>query len=324
MPRFLVIHTDPDAHPLGVAEQKSLENVGARVESFTIGPEAFVEAARDADAILNADFRLTAPLIATLRRCRIISRFGTGVDNIDVEAATARGILVANVPEFCTEEVANRTLTLLLACACQLPRLDRRVREGKWRSPEISDTVQIEGQTLGLVGFGKIARAVARRARTLGLKLLAYDPYLSPSAFVAEGATPLGLEALLTNSDFISLHAPLTCETHHLINATTLLLVKPTAILINCARGALIDEQAMVTALGEHKLAGVGLDVLEEEPPAPDNPLLKMEQVILTPHSAALTNLALQRVRRAAVDAVVRVLSGEPPLHVVNPSVLRK
>jgi D-3-phosphoglycerate dehydrogenase len=321
-PRFLVIHTDASLHPLEASMQARLEGLGTRIVPFAGSADEFASAAADADAILNADFRLTAPLISVLRHCRVISRFGTGVDNIDVEAATARGIPVANVPEFCTEEVANRTLTLLLACACRLVELDRRVREGKWRAGRLPETGQIEGQTLGLVGFGRIARAVARRARAFGMRVIACDPYIPPSAIEEQGASPASLEEVLSKSDFLSLHAPLTPQTNHLINAETLRLVKPSAILVNCARGGLVDEQALSVALHDRRLAGAGLDVLEMEPPADDNPLLGMDCVILTPHTAAHTKSALRRVREAAVDSVVRVLSGEPPLHMVNPSAL--
>ena len=320
--RFLVVHSDPGLHPLDSSMQARLEGLGAQVVLFAGTHDDFLEAAIDADAILNADFQITARIVASLRCCRVISRFGIGVDNIDVDAATARGIPVANVPDFCTEEVANRALTLLLACASQLLQLDRRVREGEWRGGELPDTVQIEGQILGLIGFGRIARAVARRGRAFGMKVIAHDPYLTPSAIEQEGASAASFEEVLSRSDILSLHAPLTPETHHLINAAALRLVKPSAILINCARGGLIDEQVLVDALRERRLARAGLEVLESEPPRRDNPLVTMDQVVFTPHSAAHTKKALQRVREAAVDAVVRVLKGERPLHVVNPSVL--
>jgi D-3-phosphoglycerate dehydrogenase len=320
-PKFLVIHTDPDLHPLDSPLRARLEELGARIVPIS-GDTEFEGTAAGADAILNADFRLTAPLISRLSRCRVISRFGIGVDNIDVPAATARGIPVANVPEFCTEEVANRALTLMLACACQIIQLDRRVREGNWRAGELPESVQVEGQVLGLVGFGRIARAVARRALLFGMKVMAHDPYLAPSDISSAGAAPASLEDVLSRSDFLSLHAPLTPETHHLINAETLRLVKPSAILINCARGGLVDEPALVAALRDQKLARAGLEVLEKEPPSVDNPLLRMDQVVFTPHSAAHTKKALQRVRETAVDAVVRVLKGERLLHVVNPAAI--
>jgi D-3-phosphoglycerate dehydrogenase len=322
--RFLVVHTDPDLHPLDSVMQARLEDLGGQVVLFSGTHGDFLEAAVDADAVLNADFRITAHIISSLHRCRVISRFGIGVDNIDVAAATARGIPVANVPDFCTEEVANRAFTLLLACASQLIRLDRRVREGEWRGGKLPETLQIEGQILGLVGFGRIARAMARRGCAFGMKVIAHDPYLTPSAIEQGGASAASFEEVLSKSDIISLHAPLTPETHHLINAEALRLVKPSAILINCARGGLIEEQALVAALREQRLARAGLEVLEMEPPGRDNPILTMDQVVLTPHSAAHTKKALQRVREAAVDAVVRVLQGERPLHVVNPSVFSR
>jgi D-3-phosphoglycerate dehydrogenase len=321
MPKFKVVHTDPKLHPLNTELMDSLEGVDAFVIPLAGVLEEFVAFADGADAILNADFRLTANLIATLHRCRVISRIGTGVDNIDVPSATAMGIAVANVPEFCTEEVANRTFALLLACSCRLVQLDRGVRASQWRSANVPETVQVEGQTLGLVEFGRIARAVGRRARAIGMKLAVYDPYVKPAKIEAEDAVSCSLKSLFSISDFISIHAPLTEDTRHLIDSQALALVKPTAILINCSRGGLIDEAALTAALNEGRLAGAGLDVLETEPPAPDNPLLKLEQVILTPHTAAHTAAALERVRRVAVENVVRVLRGEPILNIVNPSV---
>jgi D-3-phosphoglycerate dehydrogenase len=318
---FLVVHTDPDLHPLDSLMQARLEEQGAKVVLFSESHDDFLQAAVDADAVLNADFRITADIVSSLGRCRVISRFGIGVDNIDVKAATAMRIPVANVPDFCTEEVADRAFALLLACASQLIQLDRRVREGEWREGELPKSVQIEGQILGLVGFGRIARAVGRRGRAFGMKVIAHDPYLTSSAMEQEGASAASFKEVLTQSDFLSLHAPLVPETHHLINAEALRLVKPSAILINCARGGLVDEQALVGALREGRLARAGLEVLEMEPPRKDNSLLSMDQVVFTPHSAAHTKKALHRVREAAVDAVVRVLRGERPLHVVNPSV---
>jgi D-3-phosphoglycerate dehydrogenase / 2-oxoglutarate reductase len=324
MPTFQVIHTDPDLHPLDRALSAMLEEAGAEIVSFRSSPELFPVAAADAHAVLNADFKLTAPLISSLRNCRIISRFGTGVDNIDVPAATAKGIYVCNVPEFCTEEIANRAWTLLLACTSQLLRTDRSVREGKWRAPEIAETMQIEGQTLGLAGFGKIARAVAKRGRAFGMKLLAYDPYLGEEAIKKEEATPCNLETLFRNSDFLSLHVPATSETHRLVNQKTLAWMKPAAVLINTARGALVDEAALLERLQQGLLAAAGLEVFDPEPPSPQNPLLRQERVILTPHSGALTKAALERVRKSCVEAVVLVLKGQPPVHLVNRSVLEK
>jgi len=324
MSRFLVVHTDADIHPLGEAQRDALSQVGADLVLFRSTPDQFAAAAQDADAILNADFELTDKLIASLRRCRVIARLGTGVDNIAVEAATARGIAVANVPEFCTEEVANRAWTLLLACAAQLLRQDRSVRDGRWRALDGAYALQIEGRTLGLVGFGKIARAVARRAGAFGVHVVAYDPLVMPQAFEAEGVKPVDLDTLLRAADFISLHVPLTRETVHLLDEKRLSLMKPTAILINTARGALIDEFALEVRLREGRLAGAGLDVLEGEPPEPENPLLASDRVILTPHTAAMTVAAYERVRKAAVDAVVQVLRGERPLHLVNPEVMER
>jgi D-3-phosphoglycerate dehydrogenase len=321
MAKFQIVHTDPDLHPLNDLLIDSLQQAGANLILFRPGAGTFAAVAAGADAILNSDFKLTAPMIASLRRCRIISHFGTGVDNIDIETATKHGIPVANVPDFCAEEVANRTWALLLGCSCQIVRSDQSIRRGLWRPPGGVDTLQIEGQTLGLVGFGRIGRAVARRARCFGMKVIAHDQYLSEIIARSEGVAASDLETVFRTSDYVSLHVPLTPQTFHLVNPKTLSLMKPTAILLNTARGGLVDEVALAEQLRRGQLAGAGLDVFELEPPQPDNPLLVNDRVILTPHSAALTSVALERVRTLCVDAVVRSLSGKRPLYVVNPSV---
>jgi D-3-phosphoglycerate dehydrogenase len=321
MAKFRVVHTDPDLHPLNDSLRHSLEEVGAKLVLFRPGEGTFAAVAGDADAILNSDLKITASMIGSLHHCRIISRFGTGVDNIDVETATRNLIAVANVPEFCTEEVANRTWTLLLGCSCQIVCSDQSVRTGLWRSSEDVDTLQIGGQTLGLIGFGRIGRAVARIAKAFRMKVIANDPSLDESTAHLEGVVASDLQTVFRTADYVSLHLPLTPETFHLVNWETLSLMKSTAVLINTARGGLVDEIALANGLRRGVLARAGLDVFDPQPPRPDNPLLVDKRVILTPHSSALTAVALTRVRRQCVDAVVRILRGKRSIHVVNPSV---
>lgn len=313
----LVIHTDRD-QPVAPIDLERFEELGVRLVSIDSDAE-FLAAAPQAVAVLNSGFRLTAPLIQALDQCRLISRYGSGVDNIDVAAATRKGIPVANVPVFCVEEVANRCLTLLLACSCRLRLLDAATRDGVWGVQNIPLTEQIEGQILGLVGFGKIARAVASRAKSFGWRVIAHDPFVSPETAAAEGVELYDLDALLQKADYVSVHAPLTSSTRHLLGASRLRLMKASSFLVNTSRGGLIDEAALIEVLRNRRIAGAGLDVFENEPPAKDNPLFSLDNVILTPHCSSHTLRATAKVRSAAVDAVMRVLQGERPVHVVNP-----
>jgi D-3-phosphoglycerate dehydrogenase len=320
-PRFIV-HTDQD-HPVEQADRDAFEQVGAHLVFIESGAE-FRRFARNAVAILNSNFRLSAELIEQLTNCLVISRYGSGVDNIDVAAATRMGIPVSNVPVFCVEEVANRAFTLLLACAANLIQLDRSARGGAWGVHNLPFTAQIEGRTLGLVGYGKIARAMARRADAFGLAVIACDPYIGPEVAIRDRVSFRPLDDLVAESDFLSIHTPLTAETYHLIDARRIACMKPTAILVNTARGPVVEEAALLEALAQRRIAGAGLDVFEKEPAAKDHPLFSLDNVIVTPHCAAHTAMATEKVRRGALDAVFRALRGEWPVHVVNPEVRQR
>jgi D-3-phosphoglycerate dehydrogenase len=315
-----VLNTDPRDHRLDDELCRQIEVAGgvvAHLDSPT--DDAFAGYAREAFAVLNSDFLLTAERIAALERCRVISRFGTGVDNIDVAAAAARGIVVANVPEFCTDEVANRVWLLLLACAAHLPELDQGVRRGEWREEGLGLSMPVSGRVLGLVGLGKIGRAVARRGQASGMRIIACDPLVSGGQMAKSGIEKAELDALLAEADYVSVGCPLTDETRALIDARRIGLMKRTAVLINCARGAIVDQAALADALANHRIAAAGLDVFDPEPPGRDNPLYRLQNVILTPHSAANTADSIRRLRREAVESVVRVLRGERPRNTVTP-----
>jgi len=285
--------------------------------------DQIVDLVQSADALLCAAIRVGPDLIEPARRLRVVAKLGTGVDNIDIAAATEHGVAVTNVPGFSTDDVAEHTIALIFACAKRLTCLDGATRGGDWgiRLRTRQDTVA--GKTLGLVGFGKIGRAVARFASALGMLILAYDPLVDQEEMLHFGQTePAGsLEDLLSRADFVSLHAPLTPDTHHLISAKELSLMKRTAYLINCARGALVDEAALVEAVKSATIAGAGLDVLEEEPPAPDSPVLNCPNIVLTPHCAAHTDRALALLRQRALRSILQALRGEWPDNVVNPQV---
>jgi D-3-phosphoglycerate dehydrogenase len=270
---------------------------------------------RDADAVINQHCPVTARVLDGWPRCRAIAHFGKGVDNIDVAAATARGIWVSNVRDANWDEVSNHVLALLLAWNRALPAFDRDVRAGGWSYRLAIPRRRLAGQTLGLVGFGDIARVLAVKARGLGLAVLACAR--RPAA--AEGVEFVALPALLRRSDFVSIHVPLTPATAKLIGAAELALMKPSAFLINTSRGGVIDQAALVAALRERRIAGAGLDVLDPEPPPPGDPILALDNVILTPHVAWYSEESRERVTTEAAREVVRVLRGETPRAAVNP-----
>ncbi len=272
----------------------------------------------DADGLLVQWVKITPQVMQQLTRCKVISRYGIGVDMVDLPAATPHGILVCNVPDYCIEEVSTHTLAFILALNRHTLIHNAHVHGGKWGGAPGGTPSRLAGQVLGIVGLGNIGREVARKASGLGLKLLGVDPYLAPERARALGVELVGLEELLHRSDYVTLHCPLTDETRHLISQAQLALMKPSAYLINMARGPVVDQPALVQALTAGTIRGAALDVLEQEPPAPDDPLLKLENVIITPHVASWTAEALVQLRRDTARNVVTVLKGELPRAIVN------
>jgi D-3-phosphoglycerate dehydrogenase len=293
-------------------------------------PQELTPQVADSDAILVVSTALPGEVIERLSRCRIISRLGIGTDKIDVEKAGQRGILVTNVPGCFSEEVADHTLGFILALARKFPQMSRALAQGAWgRSRrQAVQNHRLSGCTLGLIGFGDSARLVARRAQVFGLRLLATRRNLSQASLEAEelGVRMVDLDTLLSESDFVSLHLPLSRETYHLINRAALRKMKRGAYLINTARGAIVDEEALTEALRDGHLGGAGLDTFEHIDPfsgtetPPDHPLLHLENVILTPHVAALSAEAMREVSEKGIENVAAVLEGHwPPLErVVN------
>jgi D-3-phosphoglycerate dehydrogenase len=317
-------------YPLEPVEREELARAGAELAAIEgQEPGEIVEAAGDCDALLVVSSGVPAEVIERLGRCRVISRLGAGTDRIDVEAATRLGIVVANVPDFCENEQAEHTLALLLAFARRLPYMSEALRRGEWTARRHPEVRRIAGRTLGLVGFGASAQAVARRAASLGLRLMAWarkpDKYQAIAA--ALSVELVDLERLLAESDFVSIHVPLTPETRHLIDAEKLEWMKPTAVLVNTSRGAVIDEAALVSALQGRRIAGAALDVFEGidvfalPGPPPAHPLLALDNVLLTPHCAGSSvESSLESKVRGARHAA-DVLLGLWPPHVVNPAV---
>jgi D-3-phosphoglycerate dehydrogenase len=274
------------------------------------------QAVRDADAVLVRESPVTAAAIAGMARCKAIVRYGIGVDNIDQSAARARRIYVANVPDYGAEEVSDQAIALLLAVVRRVAARDRAVRGGAWNVARAERMHRVAGRTLGLVGYGRIACTFEGKMRGMGIvRVLAHDPYVKDAA----GVELVDLDTLCREADYISLHAPLTPGTRHLIDRRRLALMKPTAILVNTARGPLIDEAALVAALRERRIFGAGIDVYEDEPPRKDHPLFALDSVVLSDHNGWYSEESVAELQTKAAEEVARVFRGEPPKHWLNP-----
>jgi D-3-phosphoglycerate dehydrogenase len=296
--------------------EKVLRPIGARLSlSASSAAPDILEVARDADALMVCYAKLPSDLIRQLTRCKVIGRTGLGVDNIDLAAARERKIAVTYVPDYCMDEVSDHAMALLLALARKVPFANSLVQGGRWEMAAVAPIHRLKGRTLGVVGFGNIPRALVPKAKAFGLKVLAYDPFVSRDAFASLGVEGVSLDVLLASSDFVSVHAPLTPQTRGLINASAFAKIKPGALIINTARGPLIDEKALIDALDNGRLGGAALDVLETEPPPKDSPLIGRANVVLTPHTAFYSVEALEELQTKCATDVARVLSGQPPVY---------
>jgi len=281
-------------------------------------PEDILAVARDADALIVCYAQLDGALVRQLTRCKVIGRTGLGVDNIDLPAARERGITVTYVPDYCLHEVSDHALALLLALARKIPFANQVVQAGRWDMPAVVPIRRLHGQVLGLVGFGHIPRLVAPKAQAFGLRTVAYDPYVAPDVLAAAGVAGVSFDRLCEISDFISVHAPLLPATRGLIGATAFARMQRGVLIVNTARGPLIDEAALIAALDAGQVGGAALDVLAVEPPGPDSPLLHRDNVILTPHIGFYSVEALAELQTKAATDVARVLSGEPPVYPIG------
>jgi len=320
MTDLVVLKTDPGVIEVGDAERRILGEVGARlVEQPCPTEEELIQHGREAAAILTLDEPLTAGVIASLTRCRVISRFGIGVDKVDLGAATAAGIVVTNVPDYCVDEASDHAVALLLAVERRIPALDAAVRQGRWDTAAVAGRVRrLRGRRAGVIGFGRLGARFAHKAAALGLDVCVHDPYVADAEIEAAGARPLPLEELLASSDIVSLHVPLTAGTHHLLDRRRLFSMREGAVLVNTSRGALVDEEALVDALAEGRLGGAGLDVFEQEPPGPGHPLLALPNVVVTSHSSHYSLESGTEMRERAFGSVADVLAGRPPRSPVN------
>ncbi|MDO5041043.1 MAG: C-terminal binding protein [Peptoniphilus sp.] len=285
--------------------------------------DELIELVKDADGIINQWSYLTKDVIDKMENCKVIATYGIGTDKIDVKAATEKGIYVCNVPDYGVNEVADHTIGMMLGLLRRIVQFDKMIREGNWNDYVNYKVNRIEGLTVGLLGFGKIPKNIAKKLiNGFGMKVLAYDPFLTEEQVAAEGATKASLEEIFTNSDVVSVHVPLNKDTKYLIREEMLNKMKPTAVVINCGRGAIVNEDDLYNAVKNKKIAGAALDVFEKEPLDLNSPLLKEPNIIVTPHSAYFAEESVQALREGAANAVFKVLNGEQPINVVNKELL--
>jgi D-3-phosphoglycerate dehydrogenase len=300
-----------------------LSSIGAEIQlSPEPTPDAIMKLAKDADGVLVTYAKITADMIRQMTKCRIISRFGIGVDNVDIPVATEKGIVVTKVPDYCIDEVSDHAMALLLSAVRKIPMGTEQVHSGTWKMPNFVPIHRLRGSVLGLAGFGRIPQLVAPKAQAFGMKVIAYDPYLPKDVFTKAGVEQVDFPTLLKRSDYISVHSPLTPETKGLFNADAFRQMKKGAYIVNTARGPVIDEQALAAAIDSGHLAGAALDVMTTEPPA-NSPLIGKKNVIITPHTSFYSDESLVELQTKAAQEVANVLTGKPPRNPVNPDVLQ-
>ncbi len=316
-----VVITDCN-HPSIEIERKMLSEINAElILSNCNTEEDIIKVAKDADGIINQRVSITRRVIKSLNKCKVIVRYGVGVDNIDIKVATECGIIVANVPDYCVDEVSSHALGLILGCARGRILFNSKVKEKRWGFSLAKPLFRTQGKTLGIFGLGRIGSAVAKKSKGFGLKIIACDPYVSK---VNNRIKMVDFPQLLSESDFISINASLTDKTWHAFKENELKAMKKTAYLINTARGSIVDEKALYKALREGWIAGAGLDVLEKEPPDWNNPLLKLDNVIFTPHSAFYSEESYIELKTRTAKVVLSVLNGKLPETIINPQVLNR
>jgi D-3-phosphoglycerate dehydrogenase / 2-oxoglutarate reductase len=316
---FLVIHTDP-LHADFSHELAALSALDVEFRPLQVRTEEEVAAAcADAHALLVTYATVGRRALAAMPRLKIVVRTGVGYDSLDVQAATERKVMVANVPDYCVSDLAEHTMALLLAWWRRIVELDRQVRAEGWGRP-IKPVYRLEGKTLGILGMGRMGQAVAARARGFGLKLLGCDPHIPRHVFDALGVAPVELEVLLRASDIVTIHSLLNAETRWSICERTLRLMKPTAVIVNTARGGAIKTEDLVQAIRQGWIAGAALDVVESEPLPMDHPIRGLPRVLLTPHAAWYSEESEPELRRRAARTVAQALRGERPAALLNPA----
>lgn len=327
-PKPKVVITDYDYGNVDI-ERGILEAAGAELIALNAKSEDdLLEVARDCAAMINQYARIGSKTIAAMQQCKVIARYGVGVDIVDVDAATARGILVTNVRDYCTEEVADHAISLWLALARGLFPYDRSTHQGQWKWQSAAPLNRLRGQVVGIVSFGKIGQAISIRARSFGCEVVVYDPYLSPQIAAAHGARQVEKDEILAISDVLMMQVPMTPETRHFLSEAEFRAMKPNALVVNTGRGPTIDNKALYRALSEGWIRGAGLDDPEEEPAKraawspSDNPIFTLPNVIVTPHAAYYSEESIRSAREIAASEVARVLTGQLPKNPVNADAL--
>ena len=322
--KYKVVITDAEYKSFNL-ERKELEKTNADLSVCQCKSEdEIIEAAKDADGLIVQYALITRHVIESLEKCKVIARYGIGVDSIDIEAAIEHGICVVNVQEYCLDEVSDHTMALALACIRKVVMLNNAVKKGIWDFKMSVPIFRLKNMKLGLVGFGNIARMVSCKAQAFGMSVIVYDPYISSSVMTQKNVKKVNLEDLLAEADIISLHLPLTKDTKYMFTEKEFKLMKNTAFIINTGRGPLIKEKDLYRALKEKWIAGAALDVTEKEPIGPNNNLLKLDNIIITPHVAFYSDESLRDLQRSAAKGVAQVLKGEIPSSIVNKEVLKK
>lgn len=315
---FRVVVTDCN-FPNFEQERRVLEPIGAELIIGQCKTEDEVTAlAHDADATLNQYAPMTAKVMSTLRRCKVIVRYGIGVNNLDVPAATKAGIVICNVPFYGLEEVSDHTVALILSCIRRIPFMSEKAKKGEWDFKLGIPIYRIHGSTLGLMGFGNVPRRVVLKMQAWKLRILAHDPFVPDEIFKSHGVIKSSFEEVVRESDIVSVHVPLTPATQDLFSMEALRKMKKKAFLINTSRGGIVNEPHLCQALKEGTLAGAALDVMTKEPPDRDDPLLQLPNIIITPHLAFYSEQSIVDLQRMAAEEVARVLKGEKPLSPVN------
>ena len=319
--RYQVMITDCD-HGSIEEEKEELGRIGTELILAQIRKEEdLIRVCKEADGLINQYAILNRNVLGHLTKCKVVARYGVGVDSIDLKAATDLGIIVANVPDYCIDEVASHAVAMLLTLIRKTVFFDRKVKSSQWDFRQGPPIHRIQGKTLGLIGCGKIGFEVAKRMSAFGVKVITFDPYLEK---VSEGIELEDFDTVLKESDFISIHCPLNDSTRHLIGDEALKKMEKKPMIINTSRGPIVDEKALIQALEQGLISGAGLDVLEKEPPDDQNSLLKMENVILSPHVGFYSEESISELKRRTAKNVADVLRGKRPASVVNREVLGK
>ena len=314
----LVVVTDSPFPSLDPAK-KALEEANAEViQAPSSSEEDIIKAAENADAILVTYAKLNENILRSLKNCKAIGRFGIGVDNIDLKVAGELGISVNYVPDYCLDEVSDQAMAMIISMARKIPQSNKLVQSGRWEMPAVVPMYRLRGKTVGLIGFGNIPRLMTPKAQAFGFNVIAADPYAPKELFEKYGVESVSMDELYEKSDFISVHAPLLPETKGLVNKDAFKKMKDTAIIVNTARGPLINEKDLIEALDKNEIGGAGLDVVETEPLPENSPLIGRDNVILAPHTAFYSVEALEELQTKAASDVARVLNGEEPVYPIK------